>query len=33
MSPVLQYRATNWRHTEVEFAAHNLLQHLDKRSG
>jgi hypothetical protein len=25
-----QYRAAEWRHKEVELAAHNLLQHLDK---
>ncbi|MCD6021713.1 MAG: hypothetical protein K0R20_1423 [Actinomycetia bacterium] len=24
-----QYRAAEWRHKEVELAAHNLLQHLD----
>ncbi len=23
------YRASEWRHKEVELAAHNLLQHLD----
>jgi hypothetical protein len=23
-----QYRATEWRHKEVELAAHDLLQHL-----
>jgi hypothetical protein len=27
------YRAAEWRHKEVELAAHDLLQHLDKRSG
>ena len=27
------YRASEWRHKEVELAAHNLLQHLDKVSG
>ena len=27
------YRASEWRHKEVELAAHNLLQHLDKTSG
>src|SRR5215217_7046372 len=27
------YRAAEWRHKEVERAAHDLLQHLDKRSG
>jgi hypothetical protein len=24
-----QYRAAEWRHTDVESAAHSLLQHLD----
>jgi hypothetical protein len=28
-----QYRAAEWRHKEVELAAHGLLQYLDKRSG
>jgi hypothetical protein len=27
------YRAAEWRHKEVELAAHDLLQYLDKRSG
>ena len=27
-----QYRAAEWRHKEVELAAHQLLQHLDKTS-
>lgn len=27
------YRASEWRHKEVELAAHRLLQHLDKESG
>jgi hypothetical protein len=27
------YRAAEWRHKEVELAAHDLLQHLDKLSG
>jgi hypothetical protein len=27
------YRAAEWRHKEVELAAHELLQHLDKTSG
>ena len=27
------YRASEWRHKEVELAAHSLLQHLDKVSG
>ena len=25
-----QYRAAEWRHKEIEIAAHGLLQHLDK---
>jgi hypothetical protein len=25
-----QYRAAEWRHKEIELAAHKLLQHLDK---
>ena len=25
-----QYRAAEWRHKEVELAAHQLLQHLDR---
>jgi hypothetical protein len=25
-----QYRAAEWRHKEVELAAHRLLQHLDR---
>ena len=28
-----QYRAAEWRHKEVELAAHRLLQLLDKTSG
>jgi hypothetical protein len=28
-----QYRAAEWRHKAVELAAHDRLQHLDKRSG
>ena len=28
-----QYRAAEWRHKEVELAAHDLLQHLDDVSG
>jgi hypothetical protein len=28
-----QYRAAEWRHKEVELAAHELLQRLDKVSG
>jgi hypothetical protein len=28
-----QYRAAEWRHKEVELAAHRLLQRLDKISG
>ena len=27
-----QYRAAEWRHKEVELAAHDLLQHLDAAS-
>jgi hypothetical protein len=27
------YRAAEWRHKEVELAAHALLQHLDSTSG
>jgi len=27
------YRASEWRHKEVELAAHELLQHLDVTSG
>ena len=27
------YRAAEWRHKEVELAAHDLLQHLDETSG
>jgi hypothetical protein len=27
------YRAAEWRHKAVELAAHELLQHLDERSG
>jgi hypothetical protein len=27
------YRAAEWRHKEVELAAHELLQHLDRVSG
>jgi len=25
-----QYRAAEWRHKEIELAAHDLLQHLDR---
>jgi hypothetical protein len=28
-----QYRAAEWRHKEIELAAHRLLQHLDKTTG
>jgi hypothetical protein len=28
-----QYRVAEWRHKQVELAAHDLLQYLDKRSG
>ena len=27
------YRASEWRHKEIELAAHDLLQHLDGRAG
>jgi hypothetical protein len=27
------YRASEWRHKDVEIAAHDLLQHLDQVSG
>jgi hypothetical protein len=27
------YRAAEWRHKEIELAAHRLLQYLDKKSG
>jgi len=27
------YRASEWRHKDVELAAHDLLQHLDHTSG
>jgi hypothetical protein len=27
-----QYRAAEWRHKEIELAAHELLQHLDQKS-
>ena len=27
------YRASEWRHKEVELAAHDLLQYLDQKSG
>ncbi|HZM30378.1 MAG TPA: hypothetical protein VFB77_07805 [Acidimicrobiales bacterium] len=27
------YRAAEWRHKEIELAAHDLLQHLDEVSG
>ena len=27
------YRASEWRHKEVELAAHELLQELDQRAG
>jgi hypothetical protein len=27
------YRASEWRHKDVELAAHDLLQHLDTTSG
>jgi hypothetical protein len=28
-----EYRAAEWRHKDVELAAHRLLQHLDATSG
>jgi len=28
-----QYRAAEWRHKEIELAAHELLQHLDSTRG
>jgi hypothetical protein len=28
-----EYRAAEWRHKEIELAAHNLLQYLDKKTG
>ena len=28
-----QYRAAEWRHKEIELAAHELLQHLDATRG
>jgi len=27
------HRASEWRHKDVELAAHELLQHLDQTSG
>jgi hypothetical protein len=27
------YRAAEWRHKDVELAAHRLLQHLDRKTG
>jgi hypothetical protein len=27
------YRAAEWRHKEIELAAHDLLQRLDAKSG
>jgi hypothetical protein len=27
------YRAAEWRHKVIELAAHDLLQHLDRRAG
>ena len=27
------YRASEWRHKDIELAAHDLLQHLDRTSG
>jgi hypothetical protein len=28
-----EYRAAEWRHKDIELAAHDLLQHLDEVSG
>jgi hypothetical protein len=28
-----QYRAAEWRHKQVELAAHDLLQELDRAAG
>jgi hypothetical protein len=28
-----EYRAAEWRHKEIELAAHDLLQYLDKKTG
>jgi hypothetical protein len=28
-----RYRATEWRHKEIELAAHDLIQRLDAKSG
>jgi hypothetical protein len=28
-----EYRAAEWRHKEIELAAHELLQYLDKKTG
>ena len=27
------YRASEWRHKDIELAAHDLLQHLDAKTG
>jgi len=27
-----QYRAAEWRHKEIELAAHDLLQRLDRKA-
>ena len=27
------YRAAEWRHKQIELAAHDLLQHLDRKAG
>ncbi len=29
----VHYRAAEWRHKEIELAAHDLLQYLDRRAG
>jgi hypothetical protein len=28
-----QYRAAEWRHKDIELAAHDLLRYLDKKTG
>jgi hypothetical protein len=27
------YRAAEWRHKDIELAAHDLLQYLDRKTG
>ena len=29
----VHFRAAEWRHKEIELAAHRLLQHLDRKAG